>query len=373
MNPVRLIPAHPKRLTALLALLLLSACGGHGQDAAKPDSAPREISAPVDAATLSTLAFRHVAPASVESETQVKVASRLMGYIRAIEVVEGQSVRAGQPLFSIDPVDIQGQVDQARAAVQQAEVAERDAQVEYERFAALLKEEAVTRQQYEKMKLQHEIAATRVTQAKAALGTASHQLRYASVHAPIAGVVTQKLANTGDLAAPGQPVLVLENPGRLQVRAHVPESVFAGLRLGTLVTVEIDGQAQALTARVARLSPAADPVSRLFEVKLDVDAKGLRSGVFARALFPYGERQALSIPASALLTRAGIRGAFVLGADNRAEFRMLRVGETHGERVEVLAGLKAGERVVSGNSERIESGDKVVATSAAARAEASGG
>lgn len=349
--PARLI------LPALLATLLLTGCGA---DQPAQDAAPaRVMTAAVETLSLSSVADVHAAPATVVAERRVQVASRLMGHIRTLEVVEGARVAQGQRLFSIDPVDIQGQVETARAGLQQAEDAQRDARLEYDRFSALLKEDAVTRQQYEKVRLQLDLASARVAQARAALTSASHQMRYATVTAPFAGVVTQRLAQAGDLATPGQPVLILEDPGALQLQTHVPQTIFVGLKPGMVVQVEVDGLAAPIQARVARLSPAADPVSRLFLVKLDAAAAGLKSGLFARVLFPLGTRQALLVPASALIRRAGIDGVFVVNAQGLAEFRMVRTGAVIDGRAEVQAGLSAGERVVTEGAQRLETGDQI--------------
>lgn len=347
------------RLSILaLALFALQGCGSH-DDGTHAKSAPRSMQAEVVALKSSTGAAYYTAPANVIAETQVQVASRLMGYIREIAVVEGQSVSQGQRLFSIDATEAQGQTDQARAALQQAEDAQRDARLEYDRFSALFKEEAVTRQQFEKMKLQYDIATSRVAQARAGLSSAGNQLRYATVTAPISGVVTRKMANAGDLATPGQPVLVLENTSKLQVQAFVPAHILKTLKTGAVVPVEVDGQEKPLSARVAQISPAADPVSRLFLVKLDIQAPGLRSGLFARALFADGERALLSVPQSALVTRAGITGVFVVGADNIAQFRMVRTGTALAGKVEIQAGLSDGERIATNGADKLESGDRI--------------
>jgi RND family efflux transporter MFP subunit len=349
------------QLPALMLVALLGASlAGCGEKTPEQAAAAKTVRAEVGTVELTRQPAYDATPASLVAETQVTMASRLMGFIRAIDVAEGQSVAVGQRLFSIDPVELQGQAAQARAALRQAEDARTDARLEYERFAALLKEEVVTRQQYEKMKLQLDIAESRVAQANAALSSAGNQLRYATVTSPIAGVVTRKLAQAGDLAAPGQPVLVLENPHKLQVETHVPEHILATLKPGAPVPVEVDGQDAAIEARVARISPAADPVSRTFLVKLDIAAPGLRSGQFARALFPIGEREVLTVPQSALVNRAGIEGVFVVGADSSAQFRMVRSGQRQDGRVEVQAGLREGERVVvGGDIARLESGDKI--------------
>ena len=363
---------------ALLAASLLAGCGGH--DEAKQPAA-RVMRAQVGAAALVRTPAYYATPATLVAEHQVRVASRLMGTIRSIDVVEGQQVGVGQKLFSVDPVDVQGQVEQTRAGVKQAEDALADARLEYQRFEALFKEDAVTRQQYEKMKLQYEMADSRLAQARAGHNTATGQLRYAKVTSPITGVVTQKLANAGDMAAPGHPVLVVENSDKLQVETQVPESVLSALKPGAPVLVEVDGQARPLTARVARISPAADPVTRTFLVKLDLGnpphpqplsrprergastgaeaPHALHSGLFARVLFPRGERETLTVPASALVNRAGISGVFVVGQDGIAQFRMVRSGEARDGQVEILSGLTAGERVATGGAEKLESGDKI--------------
>jgi len=345
-------------LSALTLAIGLTACGG--QDETKITAAPvRTVQATISTLQLQSQAAHYIAPATVVAESQVQVASRLMGYIREIAVSEGQTVTRNQRLFSIDPVDVQGQAEQAKASLQQAENALSDARIEYDRFSALLKEDAVTRQQFEKMKLQYDMATSRVAQARAGLSTANNQLRYATVTSPINGVVTKKMANAGDLASPGLPVLVVEDPSKLQIQTFVPENILKNLKKGTTVSIQVDGQDAAIDATVAQISPAADPMSRLFMVKLDTSAKGLRSGVFARALFPAGDSQLLLVPQTALVSRAGISGVFVVDANNIAQFRMVRLGEHMNGQAEVQAGLTAGERIVSDGASKIETGDKI--------------
>lgn len=347
---------HPIIAASLLALLL-AGCGGHDEAATAP--APRAMQAKSMVVAQDARAAYTATPATVVAQDRAEVASRLMGYIRDIAVVEGQAVTRGQRLFTVDPLDVQGQVAQASASVTQAESAYADAKADYDRFSNLFKEEVVSRQQLDKAKLQHDLAAARLTQAKAGLGTASGQLRYATVTSPITGVITRKLANAGDLAAPGKPVLVVENPARLQIETQVPEAVLSQLKPGLPVQVEVDGVAGQIEGRVARISPAADPVSHTFLVKLDVTGQGLRSGAFARVLFPAGERQTLAVPAAALVNRAGIEGLFVLGQDGIAQFRMVRRGAEVAGLVEIQAGLQAGERIVVEGADKLESGDKV--------------
>jgi RND family efflux transporter MFP subunit len=168
------------------------------------------------------------------------------------------------------------------------------------------------------------------------------------------------LANEGDIAAPGHPVLMVEDPAHLQVQTAVSEELYRGIKIGQSVMVEIDGQDKALSAKVARLSPAADPMTHTYTIKLDVAAPGLRSGAFARVLFPTGKRSVLVVPVEAVMDRAGITGVFVVDAQGSAQYRMVRLGKPEGGLVEVLSGLNPGERVVIGNAKAVNNGDKVV-------------
>jgi RND family efflux transporter MFP subunit len=321
----------------------------------------RDIPASIDTARLVEMPILLPAPGTVVPVEAVKVSSRVMGYIRTLKVVEGQRVREGELLFEIDPVDVQGAVAQAQQALVQAEAALKDAKVDYERFEKLYKDEVINRQQFEKMKLNYEVAQSRVAQARAALAQARGQFDYTRVTSPIHGVVTAKFANEGDMAAPGHPVVAVEDNTRLQVQTAVPEAIFRQLKLGDEVRVEVEGQPQPLRATVSRLSPAADPVARTYPVKLDIPAEGVKSGNYARVLFTTGSRQALVVPAEALVDRAGIRGVFVVDAQGLAQFRMVRTGSRVDGLVEIVAGLAAGERVVTEGVKQLQNGDRVIA------------
>lgn len=357
MSKVALI----KPLVIALSLtlpLILAGCSGKEQ-AKTTQVEQRSVQAQVSLIQSMEATATTATTGSVVALESVQVASRLMGYIRDIAVVEGQAVKVGQRLFTIDPLDIEGAVEQARLGLKQADAAMMDAKADYDRFENLYKDEVVSRQQYEKMKLNHDIAVSRAAQAKAGLGTAQGQMRYATVTSPINGVVTQKLANEGDIAAPGHPVLMLENPARLQVQTAVSDALYKSIRLGQEVMVEIDGQDKPVAAKVARLSPAADPMTHTYSVKLDLAAPGLKSGAFARVLFATGKRSVLVVPQAAVLDRAGITGVFVVDAQGTAQYRMLRVGKAEAGLVEVLSGLNPGERVVTGNAQAVNNGDKI--------------
>jgi RND family efflux transporter MFP subunit len=309
---------------------------------------------------LSKLPVLATAPGNVVAEQQAMIASRLMGFLRQIYVEEGQRVVAGQKLFAVDPTDIQGQMAMAKAGLTQAEAALRDAKNDYERFGALYKEEAIPKMQWDKIRLQQQMSEQQVGMARAAYDTAASQMRYATVTAPFAGVITQKMANAGAMAAPGYPVLMLEATDKLQVQTQVASDVYAQLKLGTLVRISAEGQGAPIQGKVANLVPSADPITHSHLVKIDLPKDtALRSGSFVQVAFTLGEREGIHLPETALQSRAGITGVFVVDGQGIANYRMIRTGSAEGGQVEILAGLNPGEQVVLTSVTALQNGDKV--------------
>ncbi len=349
---------------AILSTFLLAGCGEKSADHTN-SVAVNTIKATVITVSTSNTAITANSPATIVAEQQAQIASRIMGFIREINVDIGQKVSAGQHLFRIDPSDIQGQVSQAGAGLAQAKAALADAKNDYERFGTLYKEEAIPKAQWDKVRLQYQIAQQQLAAAQAGLGTAGAQMNYASPTAPFAGVITQKLANVGDLATPGRPILVIENPGKLQAQTQVPENIFSHLKIGTPVTLHVDSTSTDITGKVAYLVPAADPMTHTYLVKIALpDGHNLQSGMFVQAGFALGSSAGLRIPASAVLERAGITGVFVVDKQGVAHYRMVRVGDTSSGMTAIQAGLNSGEQIVTSNTNNLQTGDMVVNTGA---------
>ena len=345
-----------------LAVSLTSACGDNESSGTQVEAAKRTVAAEVLTIQPVPLGLRAELPGMVASEDQVQVASRLMGYLREIKVEEGQMVKVGQLLFVIDPTDIQGQMSQARAGLAQAEAALTDARIDHERFGTLYKEEAIPKLQWDKIRLQKRVAEQQVAAARAGLNQANSQMRYASVVAPINGVVTQKLANAGDLATPGRPVLMIEGLKKRQVRTQVSSDVYARIKVGDKVTIAMDADTaqMPLEGTIAQVVPVADPVSHTHLVKIDLPAdSGLASGNFVRVGFAVGSREGIRVPATALAERAGIAGVFVVDGQGLARYRMVRTGTADQSGVEIQSGLNAGDKVVVSNVGQVENGDKI--------------
>ncbi len=336
---------------ALAAALSLSACGGDEENKAA-QAGGEAVQAHVLTLAATTLPEVYATSGVVTSDHRVAVGSRLSGYIREITVREGERVRKGQLLFRVDPVD-------ARQAYEQALADLRDAENDLKRFRSLLAEHAVSQQQFDKVKLRYTVAKSKLVQAK-------NQLRYAEVKAPVNGVVVEKRANVGDLAAPGNPVLVIEDPNSLLVETHVSEQYISALREGDAARVWLPSAGRGLTGHVRQIVKAADPVTHQFLVKLALDEReGVLPGMFVEVRFAVGSRKGVLLPAAAIVRRAGLTGAYVLDEAGVAHYRLVRLGQRRGDAFEVLAGLHAGERIAWREDGGLRSGARVTPARAA--------
>lgn len=271
-------------------------------------------------------------PGTVEAVRAAAIASRVSAVVESVEVEEGTRVRAGDLLVRLDGRDVRARVEAAEAGLR-ATRAQRD------RLRSLFAKGAATQ-------LELEAAEASDAAALADRDAARAQLEYVDLRAPFDGLVTDKNARAGDLALPGEPLVVLQGAGRLRVSASVSKSQAEKLRLGaTLLAILEDGSP--VTTRVSILGPAGDPASRRSLVKSDLPAgTDARAGSFARLRLPRGdeEPQAL-LPAAAVFERGALTGVYVV-EDGRARLRWISPGETVGEAVLVRAGVAPGEEVI---------------------------
>jgi RND family efflux transporter MFP subunit len=201
--------------------------------------------------------------------------------------------------------------------------------------------------------MQYEQARGAVEQAGGAVAAASSVARESRVVAPFAGRVSTRLAEVGDLAAPGRPLVIVESAlGRRLVLA-VPErlKVAGRLAVGTEVPVRVDALADRgeLKGRVVEVAPGADPASHTFRVEVQLPTGDVPSGVAGRAWIAVGDRAAVTVPRASVLARGGLSMVVIRDGEGRARTRAVTVGPMlAGERVEVLSGLVGGEDVLLG-------------------------
>jgi RND family efflux transporter MFP subunit len=200
-----------------------------------------------------------------------------------------------------------------------------------------------------------EAAANRVNEARS-------QLAYSDITAPFGGYVTSRSVDEGDLSSPGEPLITVEMQDSMKVVTSLSEKDVGKVNVGQTAWVETDVPGIGLIpARVQSVVPAGDPVTRRFKVQLVVpNSNGhLVSGLFARVLFQTGEVEAVSVPEEAVVRRGQLTGLFVVDDEGLTRLRWVRLGRHSGDRIEVLSGLTAGERIVAGQLRQMREGVRI--------------
>ena len=369
------------RLLGIVALGVvtggLSACGS-GEDRAQAKAAE---SVPVTVTRVTTIdtADRLEAGGVVAATESASISSRIVATIGGIRVRAGDQVRAGDVLITLDARDVTEHTGQARASAVAAErtlaqtrTEQGAAEAEHrlaaafqKRIATLHARNSATDQEADEAQARLSAAAARLagTQAgiegaeaqlaaaQAAVGVATATESFTTVRAPFDGLVTERLTDPGNLAAPGVPLLRMESDGARQVVVRVDEARAAYVNTGDRVIVVIDAADQGtddtgLEGVVTEVARAVVADQRAFTVKVSLPpAVTARSGSFARVVFRGAPRRVLIVPAHAIQRHGQVSSVYVV-QNGVARLRLVRVGTTSSEGVEVVAGLDAGESIV---------------------------
>lgn len=327
----------------LLAALALSGCSR--QSANTAGEALPSVTVHARAAESKSRVATEEVVGTVRAKLHSVIEAKVSGKIDRMLVAPGQEVGAGELLVQLDAREIQAQLDQATAVRQQAES-------DLKRATDLMQQKILSPSEYDSAQSKFRVADAAATQARTLLA-------YTRVTAPFAGVITRKYADVGDLAAPGKPLLEIEDAHALQLETDVPEAVIDRLTLGDKLGVRVSGVSNELAGVVSEIAPSADPNSRTFLVKLDLPpTPGLRAGQFGRVVVPVGETSALRVPATAVLQRGEMELVFVV-ANGHAQLRIVKTGKHVGDEVELVSGVDAGEPVVVDGAARLTDGQPV--------------
>jgi len=247
------------------------------------------------------------------------------------------------------------------------------AQVTFGRIQSLFQKNSVSNQEFDEASARLkaaqaavEMAEARRAQWNAKLAQADQEVRstevtrsYADVLAPFAGVVVSRSIDPGSMAVPGAPLLLIERDGAYRLEASVDEQHLAAIRVGQPVSVTLDGIDHAVDARVSEIVPVVDAASRAYTVKIDLPPLAvIRSGVFGRAAFQLESRSVVAIPAEAVGERGQLQSV-VVAENGVARARLITAGQKSKDRVEVLSGLSAGEKVIFPVPRGLADGDPV--------------
>jgi multidrug efflux pump subunit AcrA (membrane-fusion protein) len=402
-------------LTALLTLVLLlaMACGGSKANVRQEQAnaaQPAAVDVTTAPAIVRELPQYFEATGSLTGDEQTDIAPSMAGKVVAIGVDMGSYVKRGQMIVRLDDVDAklrvqqqQAQLDQMKASLRQAEekvgirpgqsfdlnkipevnnakVALDLAEKNLRRSEKLIESGDISRSLYDQQKAQRDqlrevyegalslarqnyaavmTARANVANAESQLNLARRNLSYALVFSPIDGFVSERTADLGEYVSPTTKVATIVRTNPLRLRIDIPEQAIPAISVGQSVSVTTSAWPDKnFSGRIARVSPNVTPASRTLTVEAEVEnsSGALKPGQFATVRILQSRAQpAVLVPARAVRTEAGVSRVFVI-KDGHAQERVVQLGQTEGDLVQIKNGIAGDEQVATGNVEQLADG-----------------
>ncbi len=334
------------RLPALLlTTALLAACGGGDPGSRTPPALPE----------LATLTVKpepatreRVWDGVVEAVNQATLSAQTGGRVIELPYDVDDFVPAGAVVVRFTDVEQQAARRQAEAGLRAAEAALREAEADYTRIAEIYERRLVAKAQLDQATARRDSARAALEAARAGARSAGEQVDYTVIRSPYSGIVTARHVQVGETVRPGQPLISGLSLGALRIQVDVPQSDVDVIRERLRAAVLLDGEGGRVEAREVVVFPYADPATHTFKVRVELPEAetGLHPGMIVKVAFDVGEAERLLLPVSALVRRSEVAAAYVHTGEALV-LRQLRLGHRYGDRVEVLAGLAAGERVAT--------------------------
>jgi len=351
----------------VVAVVALSACG-------KKEAPPVALRPVVAmAAVADTHTVQSSLPATIEARYSTPLSFRVGGKIIERRVRLGDSVKAGEIVAKLDPADNTKSAASAAAQLSAAQYQLTYAEQQLTRDRAQAQENLIARAQLEQTENAYAAALAQRNQAQAQAALSGDQLKYTTLVADRAGVITAEQADTGQNVSAGQAIYNLAWSGEIDVVSDVPETTLGSLAVGQKATVTLGALGgKQFAARVREVSPAADPQSRTYRVRMTLEAPTpeVRLGMTADVAFAQApasdasgasaaSSQAFTLPSTALFHAGKLPAVWIVKADGSLELRRVDVSRFGERTVTVSHGIAPGDRVVWQGVHTVSAGEKV--------------
>ncbi len=339
--------------------------------------------AEVDRAIVTNVTIAEIRPQIVDDYNEISgtikaknmsvIASKVMGMITTIAVKEGDRVSAGQTLLTIDAGDALPRVSAAEAGYREALKALEMAQqvkvltnTTQERYRQLYNENAISQLQMDQVATQGKVAELdfqrvkeSVSRAQAGLAEAQAYYGFTQVLAPTSGVITTKKVDSGSMAVPGVPLLILEDDSSYVLETDIDESMAGKIFLGMTADIMIDSLGKSLQGRVIEMAPTVDSATRKLHIKIDVSGAGLKSGLYAHVKISTNKKETLLVPKKAIVEKGQLTGVYAVDDKGLVLYRIVRMGKSYNDQSEILSGINSGDKVIIGGVEKAVDGGVV--------------
>lgn len=350
-------------LITAMSLLILMSCGG-GHDAHTTEEAPA-IKVEVGTAASASGEEKVTASGTIRAQSSANISTRMMGNVANLHVKVGEKVRAGQSLITLHNTDLIAKRSQVEAKIRQARSAVKNAEKDYNRFKNLFDKGSASEKELDDMTTRYEMARANLEAARQMKKEVEAQFAYTNIRAPFAGIVANTFVKEGDMANPGMPLVTVEGTAGYEATVFVSESNINKIEKGADAMVTIKSMDKTLKGEVAEVSLSAKNTGGQYLVTIDLGEANEKvlPGMFVNASFEASTEKGVTanamIPKKALTTKGQLTGIYCMGEDKKAILRWLRLGKSNGDQVEVLSGLKPGEKFILSAESRLFNGARV--------------
>ena len=317
----------------------------------QPSKTPTPEMIPVETNIVKTgyISKHYETTATIETESRIVIYPKISEQVKMIYVEEGDQVQTGQLLATLDNEKLLLQVQQARVARDQTKDA-------FERTKQLYESQMTSKENYLNAKYAYE-------NSEVALKMAQLDLSYSSIRSPIDGIITNRFVSIGDLVTLSSQLFVIVDPKALIVEIHLPEKESHLVSVGMSATLYPDALPnRAFPAVVLRIQPFVDAKTGTVKMTLKILSGYdlLAIGMFTRVRIKLAEHSnVIIIPKNALLRENGDRFVFIMTPEGQAEKRRVSIGIEDDDKIEILSGLRVGERLVVVGQQNIEPGQYI--------------
>ncbi|MCF8011331.1 MAG: efflux RND transporter periplasmic adaptor subunit [Clostridiales bacterium] len=301
---------------------------------------------------------------TVRAEHKISLAPKIMAGIESVKCSIGDRVSRGQLLIKLDDSGLPEKINKLEKRLQKVKVDLKHWEKEVKTYKVLWKKGAVSRQKYENILYKRNKARAGVEEARAALREARQGLDNTVIYSPLSGVVTGKIMEEGEMAAPGKPVLKIAGTGSLQVMVNIIEEDLARFDRGTKVKIKLPGVRSKIESSVQEIYPSVNTSTRTAVVEIDLPADtnvenmprpGMSAGV---SIILNHENEALLVPARTVQKRNGDKFVFKVKGKHVVKQEVF-AGIKGKHNVEITEGLSAGEIVVKDPPPQLYDGKQV--------------
>jgi len=288
---------------------------------------------------------------TIQPEYRMTVSSRISANILEMRVRAGQRVKKDELLARLDSRDITARSAQAKETLRRTQATRNLAANDYQRDKPLMDRAVIPRSEFDQTDMRLRTGEADVQHAQEALREADVSLSYAEIRSPATGIVIDKLADVGDLAAPGKAFLTMYEESHLWLEANVREQEASLLRIGQSYAVRIEATGETMNGKLVEIVPSIDPTSRTVIARITLpQTSGLYPGMFGRLSIPIRQTKRILVPENVIIRIGQLTLVDVVVGDH-IKRRSIQTGGSVGDQVEILSGLAEGEKVVCPSSQ----------------------